>query len=675
MSNIDQALKECQESAEQGYQLAMHKYREIEQTLSNEKKRISEINREQNQVSRIQNVELIQKQSEGVQRLESEIQKIFDDIQLLHDRQKYFSILVYGRTMAGKSTLMEILTHGNGQSIGKGAQRTTLDVRDYFWNGMKITDVPGIGAFGGAEDERLADDAAKSADLIIFLLTNDAPQADEAECLARLKSMGKPVLGIINVKKSLRISQKDRALRDLNRALDDTETINNIIEQFKAFDKKHNQDWSGIKFVATHLLAAFEGRDDPEIYKASKFEQVEEFILNKVQTDGKFLRIKNFSDIVAVPMNRIILAIFEHSANALKESDIWYEKRDELQSWRENFLERSQKKLDRLYDQLAEELNDAIYNFAEDHYEDEKVNENWSRRIRSLHFENRYKDLLKSFADECDRKRRELSDELSSEIKYTFRGNTQTSISLEDTTPWGKYATLVLPNLLMFVPGIGWGARIAIGVGGALFSFLFEDKQEKIRQAKKKLRSDLSEPSFDMLGKMHSQIIDIFNDKILHEGVDGFSDSLANYQFMLARLGKSQSEIASSLLEEFRDLNIDLLNEEKKIYKDRGDASCAAIARIPGVILLILTNDSNANPDALSDLLGEKVQIDPAPKEFSDAVKKVLGCDFDIDYYPLDFSTENGDTPEFYSIIPKNSVPQINLQLAQQIANDVPIIT
>ena len=576
--------------------------------------------------------------------------------------------------MAGKSTLMEILTHGNGQSIGKGAQRTTLDVRDYFWNGMKITDVPGIGAFGGAEDERLADDAAKSADLIIFLLTNDAPQADEAECLARLKSMGKPVLGIINVKKSLRISQKDRALRDLNRALDDTETINNIIEQFKAFDRKHNQDWSGIKFVATHLLAAFEGRDDPEIYRASKFDQVEEFILNKVQTDGKFLRIKNFSDIVAVPMNRIILAIFEHSANALKESDLWYEKRDELQSWREKFLERSQKKLDRLYDQLAEELNDAIYDFAEDHYEDEKVNENWSRRIQSLHFENRYKDLLKSFADECDRKRRELSDELSSEIKYTFRGNTQTSISLEDTTPWGKYASLVLPNLLMFVPGIGWGARIAIGVGGALFSFLFEDKQEKIRQAKEKLRSDLSEPSFEMLGKMHSQIIDIFNDKILHEGVDEFANSLTNYQFMLARLGKSQSEIASSLLKEFRDLNIDLLNEAT-IYKDLGDVSWAGIARIPGEIFLIFAIDSNVDPDALSDLLGEKVQIDPAPKTRPDAVKQVLGCDIDVDYYPLDFATDDRDAPVCYSVIPKNFVPQINLQLAQQIANDVPIIT
>ncbi|MFV0559874.1 MAG: hypothetical protein ACK5NA_04070 [Enterococcus sp.] len=32
-----------------------------------------------------------------------------------------FSITLFGRTMAGKFTLMEVLTHGSGKSIGKGA--------------------------------------------------------------------------------------------------------------------------------------------------------------------------------------------------------------------------------------------------------------------------------------------------------------------------------------------------------------------------------------------------------------------------------------------------------------------------------------------------------------------------------------------------------------------------
>ena len=60
-----------------------------------------------------------------------------------------FSITLFGRTMTGKSTLMEILTGGDGSTIGKGAQRATRDTREYEWNGLKILDVPGVAAFGG----------------------------------------------------------------------------------------------------------------------------------------------------------------------------------------------------------------------------------------------------------------------------------------------------------------------------------------------------------------------------------------------------------------------------------------------------------------------------------------------------------------------------------------------
>lgn len=78
---------------------------------------------------------------------------------------------------------MEILIHGNGDSIGKGAQRTTLDVREYKYRGMTVTDVPGIAAFGGEDDTQTAFEAAKKADMVLFLITDDAPQPSEAECL------------------------------------------------------------------------------------------------------------------------------------------------------------------------------------------------------------------------------------------------------------------------------------------------------------------------------------------------------------------------------------------------------------------------------------------------------------------------------------------------------------
>ena len=275
---LQNELQKCQDYAAQGYQLANKQYKELLDTLEKEEKRIKAANDEQNQMKRVKNTELIEEQQQGLKELTNYIYKIQDDIKMLRERQKDFSIVVYGRTMAGKSTLMEILTHGNGKSIGKGAQRTTLDVRSYHWKGLKIVDVPGICSFDGREDDKLAFEEAKSADLILFLLTDNAPEADEAEALAQLKSLGKPVLGIINVKMSFNINEKDLDLPDLQDKLSDTTRIDNICEQFKEFAKLHNQNWDDIPFVHTHLNAAFQAQpergNDDEVYKASNFPKI-----------------------------------------------------------------------------------------------------------------------------------------------------------------------------------------------------------------------------------------------------------------------------------------------------------------------------------------------------------------------------------------------------------------
>ena len=560
-SSIERELERCRQSAEEGYELANAKYSDIKNTLVDATKSLSKTDAEQSQVSRIRNTELVERQKSELQQLRNRIEHIGDDLQNLRGRMKDFSIVVYGRTMAGKSTLMEILTHGNGQSIGKGSQRTTLDIRDYHWNGLKITDVPGISAFGGEADERLALEAAKKADLILFLLTSDAPQPDEAEKLAQLRSLGKPVLGVINVKMQFNIND-DLDVEDLQDRMADTSTINATINQFKNFSANHNQDWSGIKFVATHLLSAYQSQDkNPKVFQISRFAEVEDFILDKVRNDGRFLRIKTFADNVAVPMSNVILEIYKQSGTTLRESDVWFDKRRQLGEWREKFLARSQERIDNLYKQLSEELDTAIYNFVDNHYENDRAGEHWQQRFQQLKFDEKYQDLLKSMANECERKRKELSDELTQELRYTLNNNTQTNIQMGGTTPWGKYAALVLPNLLMFVPGIGWAARLAIGVGSFIFSSLFEDKQKKIREAKSKLRNAITPPSRDILNQMHDKVIETFNNEILAKGVDEFSDLLAGYQFMFARLGDSQSYMASALFEEFSDLNFKLLVE------------------------------------------------------------------------------------------------------------------
>ena len=233
---------------------------------------------------------------------------------------------------------------------------------------------------------------------------------------------------------------------------------------------------------------------------------------------------------------------------------------------------------------------------------------------------------------------------------------------------------LTLPNLLLFVPGIGWGVRIAIGIGGALFAMLFDDKQKKIREAKEKLRNDLIQPSYEMLGKMHGQVIDIFNNEILAKGVDEFADLLAGYQFMLARLGHSQSQMAGELFNKFSGLNAKLFADAIE-FKGAGFISNVKdVARIPGELTVAFAERSNLNTAELSDLLGEKISVVQPHENFGDTLKEILHGDFDIDSYPLNFIKDDKEPECTYAVFPKDNVDATTFKIAQQIT-DVPIIT
>ena len=175
------------------------------------------------------------------------------------------------------------------------------------------------------------------------------------------------------------------------------------------------------------------------------------------------------------------------------------------------------------------------------------------------------------------------------------------------------------------------------------------------------------------LDKMYNQVIETFNKEILYKGVDEFADMLAGYQFMLARLGESEYNIASTLFGKFSNLNFKLLVEASR-YKNAGSAKeVSDIPRIPGETMIIFAERWNLDTQALSDLLGEKVLIMYAEENFVDNIKSILGCDFDTDSYPLDFTKENEETQEALAIFPKKKINATSFKLAQQIAG-VPII-
>ena len=627
-NDIEEALHECQAYAQKGYDIASNTWNTIHQALLAEERKVKKVDKQQGKISRLADEELIKKKKQGLASFMEMDKELKQDLSYLQKQQKEFSVLVFGRTMVGKSTLMEIMTHGSGASIGNGSQRTTLDVRDYHWKGMKITDVPGIASFDGREDDRLALEAAKAADLILFLISDDGVQQEEAKNLAELRRLGKPVLGIINVKLGITEQVRSLDMKRLRNKMAERERIETICNQFRQFAGNFQQDWGDLTFVPVHLKAAYLGQDkNPELWEVSNFTEVEAYILSKVQQDGCFLRIKTFLDRVIIPLQGRMEMLYENSGSSLTEAFEYQKKCQELTEWKKIFVEDSQEKFNNLCTRVKNKLARGIREFAEDNYENEDAGEDWKEYLQEeLKLEADCMSFLQERANKCSRKRRELMDSLKTELTFAGVNVEFDDISMDsifDTQFWGS-AAAIAASLISGPIGI------AIGIVTWLFG---SSKEEKIREAKAKLRAALQD-AMDECGYVDTLMAGVaktMNEEIFGKGVEGLYNALAQMDAMLIGLAKEEATGAERLGVLLNQLNCQLLHEaEGYIAAQEGKnlvLSVDRIARIPGEVTVAYdtVNSFDGYEAQMTKLIGEKVELrilDNAGNFYGEMVKK-----------------------------------------------------
>lgn len=627
-TDIEEALHECQVYAQKGYDIASNTWNTIHQALLAEERKVKKVDKQQGKISRLADEELIKKKKQGLASFMEMDKELKQDLSYLQKQQKEFSVLVFGRTMVGKSTLMEIMTHGSGASIGNGSQRTTLDVRDYHWQGMKITDVPGIASFDGREDDRLALEAAKAADLILFLISDDGVQQEEAKNLAELRRLGKPVLGIINVKLGITEQVRSLDMKRLRNKMAERERIETICNQFRQFAGNFQQDWGDLTFVPVHLKAAYLGQDkNPELWEVSNFTEVEAYILSKVQQDGCFLRIKTFLDRVIIPLQGRMEMLYENSGSSLTEAFEYQKKCQELTEWKKIFVEDSQEKFNNLCTRVKNKLARGIREFAEDNYENEDAGEDWKEYLQEeLKLEADCMSFLQERANKCSRKRRELMDSLKTELTFAGVNVEFDDISMDsifDTQFWGS-AAAIAASLISGPIGI------AIGIVTWLFG---SSKEEKIREAKAKLRAALQD-AMDECGYVDTlmdSVAKTMNEEIFGKGVEGLYNALAQMDAMLIGLAKEEATGAERLGVLLNQLNCQLLHEaEGYIAAQEGKnlvLSVDRIARIPGEVTVVYdtVNSFDGYEAQMTKLIGEKVELrilDNAGNFYGEMVKK-----------------------------------------------------
>lgn len=129
------------------------------------------------------------------------------EIQELFSRQrktlKTVNLAFFGRTGAGKSSLIEALTYGNGDSVSKGESDWTVEVRPVSWHGCKLLDTPGINGWGRNVNrstlEAHARKAVETADIVLLCFDSQSQQEAEFEKVAQwIQAYGKPAIVVLN---------------------------------------------------------------------------------------------------------------------------------------------------------------------------------------------------------------------------------------------------------------------------------------------------------------------------------------------------------------------------------------------------------------------------------------------------------------------------------------------
>jgi GTP-binding protein EngB required for normal cell division len=620
------ALSESKQYAKRGYKLADDAVSLLERTVDSVSMRLQE------NISALEQSNINERNiTKGLSVQLASIKQNFEEMphQLNMDlkaiSKSLFSITLFGRTMAGKSTLMEILTHGNGMSIGKGAQRTTRDVRTYSYNGMRITDVPGIAAFEGQEDEDVAFEAAKKSDLILFLITDDAPQASEAECLNKILRLGKPVICLVNVKANIDFGTNLKMFaRDIQKKMD-INRLDSISAQFLEFGTQYGQSWNNLRFAYVHLKSAYLSQQTEwelngnELFKLSRFDYLEKLVINEVVKNGKFYKLKSFSDIVVVQVVDAFETLFRQSAQNSEQGAILIGKKQKLKKWTIDFESDAKKRIESFLSTISGELRKEVASFAEDNYDNSNAENSWKSIIQSHNIESRATSLLKQLGMECEEELQEICREINSELKFSHAVFSDGSINMpfliDGKRVWNWATTLVSGGLMiagLFVSGpIGW-VGLAVGLVGWLGSFLFSDREKKVLDARKKLEKKLITHLDKINNDLKKKMLDVLYNELLKKQLYATLNAIDETINSVFMLSKTQQDFARALNTKLNEMNKAVITEALDFTGFSGlEWHITNVVRIPGNAMMIVLEDGKRFPidarKALSYILKEQV--------------------------------------------------------------------
>lgn len=631
-SSLEAALKACSAANKQGFSDAKIYLKDLQKSINQATDTISECINDMKKYH-IKDTALINNIRTQLQIVQTEFEKsYFDTESSLNTKEKMsakFNITLFGKTKAGKSTLMEILTHGDGSHMGKGGQRTTRDVRSYEWKGMQVTDVPGIDAYGGQEDDEKAEEAAIYADLILFMITAGQPESTEADWMVKLKKMDKPILCICNYKQSIGEGIDDFRLKRLlsnPRKIEERMNIGELVKQFNTFlhDQLPNEN---VEFLITHLLAKFCSQQPEyaprkaELEKVSRFSYVEQAIIKEVYTNGVLHRKKCYLSLIDAPLYQQMNQLFAFSAEAYSQFRVIQDKVSLFNDWCDSFNKNQKEKILGIVTQEFNKIRNTVPGFIELHIEDDDVNYAWKSHCSQYDIQTNIEKCVNSVIEKLEEKISSIFSELKTEMDFSFKWKIEADLGNYQFINWKRgmawtgtisSAALGITAFVLSSGPLGWAA-LGVTAIFSFFTWLCDSREDKLKVRRSKLSKKLNE-HIDKAEIMTKDRISRWFDKNVKVQEVQISRRLSIIGRSMLSLSNGERQLAIGYSKNHRDITkmmIANIFDSMNIPISELDR-IICVARVPGRRIAIVIDGKERLPLKIAELvshLGNKETI------------------------------------------------------------------
>ena len=519
--------------------------------------------------------------AEFAQRLNTETSGAIDATAaaLTHKRLRLsrFTITLLGRTMAGKSTIREAVTEGNGETIGKGAQRTTRDVREYEWNALRIIDTPGLGAYEGSADRSLALSTVDKSDVLLFMVSSDGIQESSFRGMEYLRSHNKPIVFVLNVKLDLtRRVYMNRFLRSPESYLGDV-AIQGHVARLHTL-ARDELGMSRVTVVPVHAQAAFlatrpeHSARAGEIHRASGIDRLIETLTSEVTSRGPVGRIRTILDGTIIKLMDLENLLREQAKHANRLANAHIAKFSELDSWLDSYLDNVNGRFKSVAKDLTRSLRQSVSSFVDDNLEREDFGERWEYLVADARIEHGLKKTMQHILDELRTRLEAFNRELRFDIEI--------GISFETQRP-DQYSPLDINRTLRLVPAIGtalrslttlvstfgawnfWNvagmAALALGLVAGGLSFLIPSREDKLKRRRKCVVKQLWKQIDEMERHIEQVSREWWYKEITIAHVRPIRDEMRRFYRGMSGLGKSITVSADACSREVAKLNRRLL--------------------------------------------------------------------------------------------------------------------